>query len=167
MYIPAQNSDITVSNSFETVLCSNCLIPKASLSLPPASYLLCSLAAPLLLIINLSLQGECFGKHPPAASGRCCGATQRIRKQSPQSRSARRNTTAFAKTACGRCTHQVTFSGCCTSTKELSSKSHQKQGKKNNQFIRAGYSRGHSTLDAIYNGDISERGNDAFLYSSK
>lgn len=64
MYIPAQNSDVSISNYFETALCSHCLIPKALLSFPPASYLCCSLTAPLLLIIKLSLLGLCFGKHP-------------------------------------------------------------------------------------------------------
>lgn len=36
-----------------------------------------------------------------------------------------------------------------------------------NGLIRPGYSRGHSTLQAICNTDISERRNDAFLYSSR
>lgn len=112
-------------------LCSNRLIPKASHSLPPASYLLCSLTAPLLLIINLSLWSECFGKHPLTASGRCCSATWGIRKESLQSRSARWNTTKFTKAACGRCTHQGAFSGCCTSTKELFPELHRRQGEQN------------------------------------
>lgn len=64
MYIPAQNSDVSISNYFETALCSHCLIPKALLSFPPASYLCCSLTAPLLLIIKLSLLGLYFRKHP-------------------------------------------------------------------------------------------------------
>lgn len=150
MYIPAQNSDVSVSNYFETVLRSNRLIPKASLTVPPASYLPCSLAAPLLLIINLSLQGECFGKHPPTVAGRCCGARRGIREQSPESRSARRN---------------MMFGGCCMSSKELSLKSHQRQGKKKISLIRPSYSKCHSMLDPICNRIVTGRTDDAFRYS--
>lgn len=150
------------------MLCSNCLIPKASLSLPPASYLRYSLAAPLLLIINLSLQGQCFEKHPPAVSGHCSGATWGIRKQSPQSRSARWNMTAFAKTAHGRCTYQITFSGCCTKALRSYLLSHTEgKGKKNHLNYIWLQCRLHAVLDVTCNKDVSERRNDAFLYSSR
>lgn len=165
MCIPAQNSSVSVSNYFETVLHSNCLIPKASLSLPPASYLRCSLSAPLLLIINLSLQGECFGKHPPAVSGCCRRAMQGIRKQSPQSRTARQDVTAFAKTACG--------SGYSVVAAKALRNYHlnhteRKGGREDiTSLIKPGYTRGYSLLGAICAWDIYERANDGFLYSSR
>lgn len=155
MYIPAQNSDVSVSNYFETVLCPNCLIPKASLALPPTSYLPCSLAAPLLLIMNLSLQGRCFGKHPPTTSGRCCGATQGIGKRSPQSRSPRQNMTSqrqHVEDAHTRITelYQITLSGCCTEVlKSYPLSCTNGKQKKIYSLTRASYSRGHSMLDAI------------------